>query len=384
MNSYSLSQFEFDLPESLIAQKPVSPRDHSRLMVIDRKTGAIEHANFFDLPRYLHPGDLLVANNSKVFRARLLGNRLLLSAQQVGTQVSECIRATDLGGKVEFFLLEKTGPNRWEGLFKGSAKAKLGLEFLISAPGGVHGKPLIGRIVRTVGEPGGFGADAGTVEAEFNFDPLVSGYGEIPLPPYIHERTETTERDYQTLYASQEGSAAAPTAGLHFTEKLRAELLQNEVSWAELTLHVGIGTFRPVKVEDIREHQMHQERVVLNEGLIKTIAALKREKTRLIAVGTTSLRALEGAYDVQSKTEKLATDGSLTSGTYRTDIFFYPGANRKFNVVDSLITNFHLPRSTLLMLVSAFAGAELIKEAYAKAIEGKYRFFSYGDAMLIV
>lgn len=363
---FSPDAYDFHLPEELIAQAPVSPRDSSRLLVVHRSDGRIEHRRFSDLPEYLDASDLIVANNSKVIPARLLGFRLL---QQGDGEVR--------GGKVEFLMLEQVGPLEWEGMFHASAKHKPGVRFEIPVPiKGPHlPEPLIGELVR-----GASDSPSGTVVARFNRDPVTSGAGRMPLPPYIGRdvRPGDDEAEYQTVYAKEAGSAAAPTAGLHFTDGLRARLADKGVAWREVTLHVGLGTFRPVKATDVREHVMHEERFEVGEDTALEINARKRGGGRIVAVGTTAVRTLESAYDPATS--------AVQPGVRRTSLFIHPGKGgaEQFRVVDRLITNFHLPKSTLLMLVSAFAGRELMLAAYNEAVRQKYRFFSYGDAMLIL
>lgn len=358
---HSIDAYDFELPESLIAQTPAVPRDSSRLLVVDRASGKISHRVFTDLPEYLDAKDLLVANNTRVMKARLLGSRLLETGE--------------LGGKVEFLMLEELEPLVWEGMFHASAKHKPGLKFMIETP---DGQGLRGTLVR-----GASDSPSGTVVARFDRDPIESGAGLLPLPPYIqraklsqHPRASQAPKDshdYQTIYAKkQAGSAAAPTAGLHFTPQVMDALKARGAQWAEVTLNVGLGTFRPVKAADVREHVMHEEQYEVSPEAAEEITAAKREGRRVVAVGTTSVRTLESAWN-----------GGLKPGVGRTSIFIFPGGH-EFKVVDRLITNFHLPKSTLLMLVSAFAGRDLILEAYREAVREKYRFFSYGDAMLIL
>lgn len=357
MKSFDLQTYYFDLPQELIAQFPVSPRDSSRLLVVNRSTQSIEHRHFVDLPEYLHSGDLLVANNTQVIQARLLGHRLLENNQK--------------GGAIEFLMLENRGPHIWEGAFRASAKHKPGVVFEIPTP---DQKGLRGKIIRGADE-----SPSGTIWVEFDRDPLESGAGEIPLPHYIERSPEHSDlQNYQTIYAKNLGSAAAPTAGLHFSAPMLSQLNKKGVNWSELTLHVGLGTFRPVKTKDIRSHVMHEEQFEISPELTERIQMTHRKKNRVIAVGTTSVRALESAWSKK--------DNGLKSGKGRTGIFIYPGSEQfsQFNVVDGLITNFHLPSSTLLMLVCTLGGTELILRAYREAVERKYRFFSYGDAMLIV
>jgi len=354
----NLTDYDYELPESLIAQSPVSPRDRSRLMVIDRKTQKISHHQFTDLPSFLNPGDLCIANNTQVLKARLLGVRTLE-------------KSTQGGGKIEMLLLEKKEPLVWEGIFKSTAKQVRGFRFAIPSPlGSVHGE-----IIRGSQE-----SDSGTILARFDRDPVDAGAGELPLPPYISRKQASDQtlksdlENYQTVYAKNLGSAAAPTAGLHFTPDVLEKIKSKGVLWDEVTLHVGLGTFRPVKTQDIRDHIMHEERYVVSRSVREQILKCHQAGHRVLAVGTTSVRTLESAVDEQ---------GELQIGERRTQIFIYPGG-REFKVVDALLTNFHLPQSTLLMLVSAFAGRELVLRAYREAVLEKYRFFSYGDAMLIL
>lgn len=364
---YSVSAYHYDLPERLIAQTPAVPRDSARLLVVDRKTGRLEHRIFRDLPGYFGEDDHFVANNTRVIPARLLGVRL---REERGAWVR--------GGKLEFVLLEELAPRTWEGLMHASAKYVRGLRFEIPTP---DGRGVFGTVVRGVKE-----SPHGTVVVEFDRDPVESGAGEMPLPHYIRRPDAGTWgegnanaqdlEDYQTVYAREPGSAAAPTAGLHFTNEVRSRLRERGSSWDEVTLHVGLGTFRPVKVEDIRDHAMHEERYEISAATAESVNRAKLEGRRIVAVGTTTVRTLESAWQ----------DGALRAGRGRTSIFIYPGAPgfQGFQAVDRLITNFHLPGSTLLMLVSAFAGRELMLEAYREAVKREYRFFSYGDAMLIL
>jgi S-adenosylmethionine:tRNA ribosyltransferase-isomerase len=363
--SERLDDYDFHLPDELIAQTPVTPRDSSRLLVIDRKTGTLTHRMFRDLKDYLGVEDLLVVNNTKVLKARLLGRR---------------IAATNaLGGKVEFVMLEEKSPRVWEGLFHASAKYVPGVQFQIPTP---DGRGLLGRLITASAD-----SPSGTVVVEFDRDPIEADAGEIPLPKYIRRNSETfiadsassSEADlisYQTVYSKELGSAAAPTAGLHFTPGLIEALRVKGVEWGEITLHVGVGTFRPVKTANISDHVMHEERYELKERVARQIEESKSRGKRVTAVGTTSVRTLESAVANRSPLE-------LKAGLGRTSLFIRPG-HFEFQVVDRLITNFHLPKSSLLMLVSAFAGRELVLAAYEEAVRQKYRFFSYGDAMLIL
>ncbi|MBU5454317.1 tRNA preQ1(34) S-adenosylmethionine ribosyltransferase-isomerase QueA [Caproiciproducens sp. MSJ-32] len=338
-----VSEFNFYLPEKLIAQHPLKERDASRLMVLDKKTGEIEHKIFHDIIDYLNPGDTLVLNNTRVLPARLIG-------EKEGT-----------GGKIEFLLLKRIEGDKWECLAKPGRRAKIGTKFIFG-----NGK-LKCEVIDI--------ADEGNRIIEFSyngiFEEVLDELGEMPLPPYITEKLEDKER-YQTVYSKEEGSAAAPTAGLHFTEKLLNEIKNKGVNIAYLTLHVGLGTFRPVKVEDTDDHVMHSEFYQLDEENARIINETKKRGNKIISVGTTSTRTLETIGD---------ENGFVRAQSGWTDIFIYPGY--KFKVVDQLITNFHLPESTLIMLVSALAGKENIMRAYNEAVKDKYRFFSFGDAMFI-
>ncbi|WP_370836426.1 tRNA preQ1(34) S-adenosylmethionine ribosyltransferase-isomerase QueA [Clostridium tertium] len=338
-----VSDFDFDLPEELIAQHPLEKRDSSRLMVLDKNTGEIEHKSFHDVIEYLNEGDTLVLNNTRVIPARLIG-------EKEGT-----------GGKIEFLLLKRIEGDRWECLAKPGKRAKVGQKFTFG-----EGK-LICTVVDIVEE--------GNRIIEFSyegiFEQVLDELGEMPLPPYITEKLEDKER-YQTVYSKEKGSAAAPTAGLHFTEELLKEIKAKGVNIAYLTLHVGLGTFRPVKVEDINEHIMHSEYYHLDNENADLINETKKRGNKVIAVGTTSTRTLETIGD---------DNGFVREQSGWTDIFIYPGY--KYKVIDELITNFHLPESTLIMLVSALAGKEHVMNAYNEAVKEKYRFFSFGDSMLI-
>ena len=360
---HQLGAYDFDLPETLIAQKPAQPRDSARLLVLHRNSGKIEHRTFADLPSYMDANDLFVANNTQVFKARLLGHRLI---QEGETWIE--------GGKVEFLLLEEVAPLTWEGMFHASVKHKPGVRFLIKTP---DGKGLYGELIQ-----GASDSEHGTVVASFDRDPISCGAGIVPLPPYIRRKhltpmgspTGSDDEDYQTVYAKRLGSAAAPTAGLHFSERVMKSLRERGVEWEEITLHVGLGTFRPVKDEDVRRHVMHEERFEIASDVAGRITEGKRNGKRIVAVGTTSVRTLESAWD---------QEGFLRFGPGRTSLFIRPG-EYQFRVVDRMLTNFHLPRSTLLMLVCAFAGREAVLEAYREAVKEGYRFFSYGDAMLLI
>lgn len=338
-----VKDFYFDLPEELIAQHPAEKRDHSRLLVLDRKTGGIEHKIFRDMLDYLNPGDCLVLNNTRVLPARLIGHK------------------EDTMGKMEFLLLKRIDKNRWETLVKPGKRAKIGSKF-------VFGNGELKAEVKDIGEDG-----SRIVEFQYEgiFEEVLDKLGEMPLPPYITEKLEEKER-YQTVYSKEPGSAAAPTAGLHFTEELLSEIKAKGINVAFVTLHVGLGTFRPVKAETIEEHHMHSEYYTMSKETAEIINKTKESGNRVIGVGTTSCRTIESIADENGKVREC-------SGW--TEIFIFPGY--KFKVLDALITNFHLPESTLIMLVSALAGKENIMNAYETAVEDKYRFFSFGDAMFI-
>ena len=336
-----LSDFMYDLPEERIAQTPVEPRDHSRLMVLHRDTGAIEHRHFYDIVDYLNPGDCLVINETKVIPARLYGWR-------------------PTGGACEVLLLKQLGPKRWETLVRPGKKLRPGAEVIFGD----------GRLKGRVLESTDAGGRIVEFECEGSFEAALDALGEMPLPPYIHEKLEDRDR-YQTVYAKQDGSAAAPTAGLHFTPELLEKIRDKGVDIVPVLLHVGLGTFRPVKAENIEEHQMHSEYFEVTEDAARRVNAARDRGGRVIAVGTTSVRTLESA----------AQDGRLAARRGDTSIFIRPGY--RFQLVDALITNFHLPGSTLIMLVSALYDREKILAAYEEAVREEYRFFSFGDAMFI-
>ena len=334
--------FYYDLPEELIAQTPLERRDASRLMTLDRKTGQIEHKHFYDIVDYLQPGDCLVMNDSRVLPARLLGHR-------------------PTGGAVEVLLLRDLGQRRWECLCKPGRKMQPGNQVIFGN----------GELTATVVEV----QDTGNRIVEFHYEGIflevLERLGKMPLPPYINAELEDQER-YQTVYSREIGSAAAPTAGLHFTNELLDTIRAKGVKTAFVTLHVGLGTFRPLKAEDIQQHHMHSELCMMNEETAKLLNETKRNGGRVICVGTTSCRTLESL---------VKEDGSFEAASRWTDIFIYPGY--QFKAMDALITNFHLPESTLVMLVSAFAGRKHVLNAYKTAVEEKYRFFSFGDAMFL-
>lgn len=344
-----VSDFDYDLPTELIAQYPAPKREDARLMVLDRKTGKIEHAFFPSIVEYLREGDVLVLNETKVFPARLYGKR------------------TDTGGKLEVFLLNEKEPNIWEALVRPGRRAREGL-FILFGNGEL--KARIGKNTDT----GGRIIEFFTENNERSVWDAISEIGEIPLPPYIKRPADQSDKErYQTVYARSIGSVAAPTAGLHFTKELLNRIENKGVRLAYVLLHVGIGTFRPVNVENVEEHKMHAEFWMLREPEAALINKTRQKGGRVIAVGTTTVRVLESAADA---------DGKVKAGKGWTSLFIYPGY--QFHAVDALITNFHLPRSTLLMLICAFAGKEFVINAYKEAVERKYRFFSYGDAMLII
>ena len=338
------SDFYYDLPEELIAQTPVEPRDSSRMLVMDRKTGALEHRHFYDIIDYLNEGDCLIVNDSRVLPARIFGTK-------EGT-----------GAQVEFLLLRQIENKRWETLTKPGKKAKIGTKF-------IFGDGLMTAVVTDVTDEGNRIVD---FECEGSIYEVLDKLGQMPLPPYIHEKLKDKER-YQTVYSRELGSAAAPTAGLHFTKELMEKVRAKGVNIGYVTLHVGLGTFRPVKVDDVTKHHMHSEHYEIPEETARLINETKRNGKRVIAVGTTSCRTLES---VAKK------EGCVCPSEGWTDIFIYPGF--EFRVLDGLITNFHLPESTLIMLVSAFAGFDNVMNAYKTAVEEHYRFFSFGDCTLIL
>ena len=336
------SDFYFELPEELIAQTPLERRDGSRLLLLDKNTGALEHRHFYELPDFLEEGDCLIVNDSRVLPARLLGNR-------------------QSGGFVELVLLRDLGDGRWECLSRPGKKTRPGTELLF-------GNGELTAVVEAV-------AEGGNRIVRFRYEGIflevLERLGKMPLPPYIREELQDSER-YQTVYSRELGSAAAPTAGLHFTKELLGKIAEKGVSIGYVTLHVGLGTFRPVKEEEIEDHEMHAEFCVIPEETAELVTKTKREGGRVIAVGTTSCRTLESFA---------REDGTLPAASGWTNIFIYPGY--RFKCVDALVTNFHLPESTLIMLVSALAGREHVLNAYRCAVKERYRFFSFGDAMFI-
>ena len=346
-----ITDFDYNLPEELIAQKPADKRDSSRLLVVNRDSGKIEHKHFYDIINYLNPGDLMVLNNSKVLPARLFG-------EKEGT-----------GAKVEFLLIKRIEGDRWETMVRPGRRLKPGDSVMFCQ------SPLLRADIVD------YGAD-GTRIVEFEYEGIfmerLEEVGSMPLPPYIERSSEEDDKDrYQTVYCKDEGSVAAPTAGLHFTEELLAKAQEKGVELAYVTLHVGIGTFRPVKVERVEDHSMHFEEYHISEESARAINRAKAEGRRIISVGTTSTRTVESAayYDEERGCMQ------VKEGSGSTGIFIYPGY--EFKIIDSLITNFHLPKSTLLMLISALYDREKILDVYEEAIRERYRFFSYGDAMFI-
>ncbi len=343
MSSMKTEDFYYDLPEELIAQTPLQKRDSSRLLVMDKATGKTTHRHFYDILDYLRPGDCLVMNDSRVLPARLLGQR-------------------PTGGAVELLLLKDKGVKKWECLAKPGRKLQPGQQVIFGS----------GELTATILEI----LPDGNRLVEFHyagiFLEVLERLGKMPLPPYIKAELQDRER-YQTVYSREIGSAAAPTAGLHFTKELLSRLEEMGVKLAFVTLHVGLGTFRPVKVENVQEHHMHSELCMLSPETAEILNATRKAGGRIICVGTTSCRTLESLA---------GEDGTFSAGSKWTDIFIYPGYT--FRAMDGLITNFHLPESTLVMLVSAFAGKDNVLSAYKEAVEEKYRFFSFGDAMLII
>ena len=342
MNEMKTKDFWYDLPEELIAQTPLLQRDASRLLALDRNTGAVSHRHFYDILDYMQPGDCLVMNNSRVLPARLLGHR-------------------PTGGAVEVLLLRDLGEKRWECLVRPGKKMQVGQSVIFGN----------GELTATVAAV----QDDGNRVVEFHYEGIflevLERLGKMPLPPYIKAELADQER-YQTVYSKESGSAAAPTAGLHFTNDLLDKIRAKAVKTAFVTLHVGLGTFRPVKAESIAEHHMHAELCMIGEETASILNETKRNGGRIICVGTTSCRTLESLVN---------EDGSFEAKSKWTEIFIYPGY--RFKAMDGLITNFHLPESTLVMLVSAFAGRENVLNAYAEAVKERYRFFSFGDAMFI-
>ena len=347
------SEFDYDLPLELIAQEPPERRDGARMLVLDRAARTIEHRRFADLPAYLRPNDLLVVNDTRVIPARIFGRKA-----KAGT-----------GGKVEFLLLEEISPGVWDALMRSRRRPKVGEQVILDED----------LAVATVLEDGELGRVKVRMESKLPWLEVLDRIGQTPLPPYIQRKEATPERRaadkvrYQTVFAREPGAVAAPTAGLHFTPEVLARLAAQGVGKTPVTLHVGIGTFRPVAVENVEEHKMDFERWQIPDETAQKIAAAKSGGGRVVAVGTTSVRTLESAA---------ARPEGFGAGQGRTDLFIYPPYD--FRIVDAMVTNFHLPKSTLLMMISAFAGREFVLTAYREAIRERYRFFSYGDCMLIL
>ena len=337
------SDFYYDLPKELIAQTPLSDRSSSRLLVLDKNSGEIIHSHFKSIIDYLNPGDCLVLNDTRVIPARLIGEK------------------EHTGGKIEFLLLNRKSEREWEVILKPGKKAKPGARFVFG------GGRLKAEVLETVND----GNRIVRFEYDGLFENVLDELGEMPLPPYITAKLEDKDR-YQTVYSKHNGSAAAPTAGLHFTDELLDEIRKKGIKTAFLTLHVGLGTFRPVKVDDVENHKMHSEFYAVNKKTAETVNSVIKNGGRIISVGTTSMRVLETVAD---------ENGNIREASGWTDIFIYPPY--KFKCVDALITNFHLPESTLMMLVSAFSSKEIIMNAYSEAVKERYRFFSFGDAMFI-
>lgn len=359
-----LDEFDYHLPAELIAQRPLAERDASRLLLVDRSRDLVENRSFRDLPAILRPGDLLVFNNTRVFPARLLGRRRGTQAQSIGK--NNPARREYLRAEVELLLTRRESDDVWQALVRPGRKIRTG-EVLVFGEGELEAEILArgeygARRVRLRSPRGGV-------------DEAIDRCGHIPLPPYIHRPDESADRaSYQTIYAKQRGAVAAPTAGLHFSERVLARLAERGVETCEITLHVGLGTFQPVHVEHVEEHRMESEIYDVSEAAATAINRALAEGRRVVAVGTTSVRTLEHVARENG--------GRMAAGCGETNLFILPGF--QFRATGALVTNFHLPRSTLLMLVSAFAGQDLIRRAYQHAVDERYRFYSYGDCMLII
>ncbi|MBQ6401704.1 MAG: tRNA preQ1(34) S-adenosylmethionine ribosyltransferase-isomerase QueA [Firmicutes bacterium] len=364
----NINDFDYPLPEHLIAQRPADRRDASRLLVVHRRTDAIEHRHFYDILDYLQPGDCLVLNDSRVLPARLYGRKVPGASRSARKEP---------GARVEFLLIRRQEGDKWETMVRPGRRLKPGDVVAFSGPGSdLPDGPLLRAEILDYGEDG-------TRIVAFTYDGLfmerLEEIGTMPLPPYIERPGEDEDRErYQTVYSREEGSVAAPTAGLHFTEELLAAAEEKGVELAYVTLHVGIGTFRPVKVERIEDHHMHFEEYSISDEAAETINRAKREGRRVISVGTTSTRTVESA----AYFDEAAGCWQVRPGSGSTGIFIYPGYD--FKIIDSLITNFHLPKSTLLMLISALYDREKILKVYEEAVREEYRFFSYGDAMILI
>ncbi len=359
MNPYLAKTYSFDLPEELIASEPLKTRDTSRLLVIRKKSRTIEHASIQDLPQILDSNYSVVVNNTLVMKARLLGQR------------------AETGGRVEFFLLKKKGECLWSGLMKTSFKAKEGIKLVFPKPGGGE---VQAEVVGREDLPEG-----AMMTARFSEDPVEAGLGVVPLPPYIMAKRKekdlspTELEDYNTVFASKTGSVAAPTAGRHFTPDLIQKLKAKGIHWNEITLHVGMGTFKPVQTEDIREHTMHAETTDIPETVAESLNRDKRDGRKILSIGTTTTRTLEG------RAKQTAHGFELAPGVEDVNLFIHPGSDFEFKFVDAVLTNFHLPESTLFMMIATFLGdTDFLQAIYQEAIAQKYRFYSYGDAMLIL
>jgi S-adenosylmethionine:tRNA ribosyltransferase-isomerase len=366
---YSTRTYSFELPDELIASESLAQRDASRLLVVNRNKGTIEHHTIRDLPRLLNAEYEMVVNNTRVFRARLLGER-------IGS-----------GGKVEFFMLKKKGERLWQGLMKTGARVLPGFEFQVDANGATVTDKITAKVIAREDTSSGV-----LFTAEFSHDPVEAQMGEVPLPPYIVAKRlrenehvaispEQELENYNTTFAREVGSVAAPTAGRHFTAQLIRQLQEQGTGWHEITLHVGLGTFKPVSVEDIRDHQMHAEAATISSQTASALNLVKKRGKKILAVGTTSTRTLEGMVNPSTS--------MLEYGTKDVNLFIHPGAsegeNYQWKYVDAMLTNFHLPESTLLMMVASFIGdLDWTLEIYRTAIQERYRFYSYGDAMLIL
>lgn len=359
-----VDDFDYQLPPELIAQRPLSPRDASRMMVLDRKASTFRDGMFRELPQTLEPGDLLVFNNTKVFPARLLGRRRGIHAQPIGA--GNPAAREFLTGEVELLLTRQENGAIWEGLVHPGRKVKTG-EVLVFGDGELEAEVI---------DRGSYGLRRVRLRArEGAVDDLIDRLGHVPLPPYIRRPDESEDHQtYQTVYAKVRGAVAAPTAGFHFTERVLEAVRQRGIETCEITLHVGLGTFQPVRVKRVEEHNMETERYEISESAASALNQAVRHGRRIIAVGTTSVRTLEHVAR--------AHGGEIEPGKGETNLFIYPGFD--FRLVRGLLTNFHLPKSTLLMLVSALAGRDLIFKAYEHAVEERYRFYSYGDCMLIL
>ena len=357
VNPYLTETYSFELPSDLIASEPLQTRDASRLLIVKKKSRTLEHASIQNLPELLDSSYTVVANNTQVFKARLLGER------------------AETGGKIEFFLLKKVGPARWQGLMKSNSKIRLGLSLVFKRPSGESVNAEIIDRIET--------AEGAIITAQFSADPIEADLGEVPLPPYILSKRENLSpselESYNTVFAKQLGSVAAPTAGRHFTLPLIQKLKEKGIGWDEITLHVGLGTFKPVGARDVREHTMHAETTDITETVAQHLNQAKQADKKILAIGTTTTRTLE------ARATPSAQGFYLEPGIKDVNLFIHPGSNYQFKFVDAILTNFHLPESTLFMMLATFVGdTAFLHEVYRTAIEQKYRFYSYGDAMLVL